>query len=129
LLNRSINRAGGSSVAQKGAATMKKGTQRAEIPDPIAVDPQHYQVEFENEYLRVLRINYGPHEKSVMHGHPAGLTVFLTDARTRFTFPDGTSEERPGQAGQTLWMEAETHLPENLSDQALEVLLIEVKTT
>jgi hypothetical protein len=26
-------------------------------------------VEFENDQVRVLRITYGPHEKSVMHAH------------------------------------------------------------
>src|SRR5437764_6469010 len=31
--------------------------------DPAAVDPKHYQVEFENEQVRVLRIHYGGHEK------------------------------------------------------------------
>jgi hypothetical protein len=30
---------------------------------------------------RVLRIHYGPHEKSVMHYHPATVAVFLTDVR------------------------------------------------
>ena len=40
--------------------------------DPAKVDPKHYRVEFENEHVRVVRINYGPHEKSVMHYHPAG---------------------------------------------------------
>jgi hypothetical protein len=41
--------------------------------DPVAVDPQHYKVEMENDQVRALRITYGPHEKSVMHGHPAAV--------------------------------------------------------
>jgi hypothetical protein len=55
--------------------------------DPVRVDPQHYTVEFENDQVRVLRIRYGPHEKSVMHGHPAGLAVFLADTRGKFQTP------------------------------------------
>jgi len=43
--------------------------------DPVEVDPRHYTVEVENEKVRVLRIKYGPREKSTMHG--------LTLARTR----------------------------------------------
>ena len=27
----------------------------------------------------LLRVTYGPHEKSVMHEHPAGVVVFLTE--------------------------------------------------
>src|SRR5436190_12512445 len=28
--------------------------------DPTVVDPAHYKIEFENEYVRVLRIHFGP---------------------------------------------------------------------
>ncbi len=97
--------------------------------DSVEVDPLHYQVEFENDQVRILRITYGPHEKSVMHEHPAGVAVLLTDQAGRFNLPDGTTEERTGKAGEVVWNEAVTHLPENLSDQALEVVLVELKTT
>ena len=33
--------------------------------DATKVDPKHYKVEFENDEVRVLRITYGPGEKSV----------------------------------------------------------------
>ncbi len=95
--------------------------------DAVKADPKHYTVEFENDQVRVLRIRYGPHEKSVMHKHPAGVAIFLTDSNTRFTFADGRTEERPGKAGQVLESAAETHLPENLSDQPFEVIQVELK--
>src|SRR5689334_12379174 len=72
-------------------------------PDAVKVDPKHYKVELENDRVRVVRITYGPREKSVMHGHPAGLVVFLTDAHYKFTYPDGKSEEITGKKGHFLW--------------------------
>ena len=36
-------------------------TKRA-LADPAKVDSKHYKVEFENDKVRVLRINYGAHE-------------------------------------------------------------------
>ena len=57
--------------------------------DAVKVDPKHYKVESENDQVRILRVHYGPHEKSVMHAHPALLAVFLTDAKGDFTFADG----------------------------------------
>jgi len=96
--------------------------------DPVQVDPQHYTVEFENDQVRVLRIRYGPHEKSVMHGHPASVAVFLADTRGKFTFPDGKTEEFTTKTGQPMFVPAGEHLPENLSDQPLEVVLVELKT-
>jgi uncharacterized RmlC-like cupin family protein len=95
--------------------------------DPINVDPKHYSVEAENEQVRVLRIKYGPREKSTMHGHPASVVVFLTDARFRFTYPDGKSEEITGKAGQVLYQDAFQHDPENLSDRPFEAILVELK--
>ena len=96
--------------------------------DPVQVDPKHYTVEFENDQVRVLRIRYGPHEKSVMHGHPASLAVFLADTRGKFTFPDGKTEEFTTKTGQAMFVPAGEHLPENLSDEPLEVVLVELKT-
>jgi len=96
--------------------------------DPIKVDAKHYKVELENDQVRVLRVTYGPHEKSPMHEHPAGVAVAITDAVVKFTLADGKSEERPLKAGQVLWLAAEKHAPENLSDKPFEVVLTELKT-
>lgn len=95
--------------------------------DPAKVDAKHYKVEFENASVRVLRVSYGPKEKSVMHMHPDGVVVALTDTRTRFTSPAGTTEERGFKAGQTLWMAAGNHLPENIGDRPMQVILVELK--
>lgn len=96
--------------------------------DPVSVDPEHYLVESENERVRILRVRYGPKAKSVMHSHPASVSIFLTDTRCRFTYPDGKTEDHDIKAGQAMFMPAMEHLPENLSDRPLEVLVVELKT-
>src|SRR5262250_39630 len=95
--------------------------------DAVKVDPKHYKVEFENAQVRVLRVTYGPHEKSVMHDHPANVAVWLTDEHGKFTLPDGKTQETHKKAGETAWGPAEKHLPENLSDKPLELVLVELK--
>ncbi|MBI3694874.1 MAG: cytoplasmic protein [Acidobacteria bacterium] len=95
--------------------------------DPVKVDAKHYTVEIENDKVRVLRIRYGPREKSVMHGHPDGVLVCLTGFHARFTFPDGRTEERSGKAGETLFLPGEEHVPENLDNAPLELILVELK--
>ena len=95
--------------------------------DPVKVDPKHYKVEFDNAQARVLRISFGPHEKSVMHNHPANLAVFLTDGHAKFTLPDGKTQEAHMKTGQTEWDSGGKHLPENLSDQPFELILVELK--
>ncbi len=95
--------------------------------DAVIADPQHYTVDFENDRVRVIRIKYGPGEKSVMHTHSPNVTILLTDNTVRFTLPDGTSSEVTGEAGGAQWRDAEEHLPENLGDEPLEVVLVELK--
>ena len=95
--------------------------------DPVKVDPKHYKVEFENESVRVLRITYGPGEKSVMHYHPGSVVVYLTDGLTRMTTPDGKSQDSPGKAGSTNWTPAGSHLPQNVSGKPFEAILVELK--
>ena len=96
--------------------------------DAAKVDSQHYKIESENSRVRVLRVKYGPHEKSVMHSHPDLVAIFQTDGRVKFTYPGGKTEEREMKAGQTLFTPAVTHLPENLSDGDMEIILVELKT-
>jgi len=96
--------------------------------DAVKVDPKHYKVEFENSSVRVLRIKYGPHEKSVMHSHPNSVAIFQNDGRVKFTYPGGKTEEREMKAGQAVWTPAVKHLPENLTGSDMEVMLVELKT-
>ena len=95
--------------------------------DGVKADPEHYTVEFENDKVRIIRIKYGPGEKSVMHTHGPNVSIFLTTNAVRFTSPDGTSVDVKAEAGGTQWADAEEHLPENLSDDPLEVILVELK--
>ncbi len=95
--------------------------------DPVKADPRHYKVEFENDRVRVLRVSYGPNEKSVMHGHPAMITVSLTNRDLRFTSPDGRTKHILGGPGEVLWYDAHEHLPENLSSKPYEGIHVELK--
>ena len=99
----------------------------ARAQDPLKVDPKHYKVEFENDQVRVLRVTYGAHEKSVMHEHPGVLAVFLTDGQSKFTFPDGKTQDAPIKSGTTMWTPAGKHLPENTGDKPFELIVVEMK--
>jgi quercetin dioxygenase-like cupin family protein len=99
----------------------------AAAQDAVKVDAKHYKVEFENDQVRVLRITYGPHEKSVMHEHPGSVAVFLADGQAKFTLPDGKTQDAPFKAGSTQWEAAGKHLPENTGDKPFELVLVELK--
>ena len=95
--------------------------------DAAKVDPKHYKVEFENDQVRVLRITIEPGEKGVMHSHPEGMVIFLSDANGKFTFPDGKTEDRDFKKGFFSWVPATTHQGENVGDKPFELIQIEMK--
>lgn len=95
--------------------------------DAVKADSKHYSVVSENDQVRILKIHYGPHEKSVMHSHPNTVVVFLTDANVQFSFPDGKKETHSVKAGDSQYSAAGTHLPENMGDKVMEAILIELK--
>lgn len=95
--------------------------------DATKVDAKHYKVEFENDQVRILRINYGPKEKSVMHEHPNAVAVYLTDGKVKFTLPDGKIIESVAKAGQSQFTRAGKHVPENAGDKNFELVLVELK--
>ena len=101
---------------------------RSIAQDAAKVDPKHYKVEFENDEVRVLRITYGPGEKSVMHSRPEGMVIFLTDSKGKFTLPDGKTQENNYKKGFFSWVPASTHQPENIGKKPFELIQIEMKT-
>lgn len=95
--------------------------------DAVTADAKHYTVEYEDDQVRVLRVVYGPNEKSVMHEHPASVGVYLTDGHIRITFADGRTGEPHVKAGQAMWHPAGKHLIENLGTTPFELVLTELK--
>ncbi len=96
--------------------------------DPVKASPNNYKLLFENDQVRVLRITYGAGEKSVMHYHPDAVAVFTTDNQVNFSLPDGKVLETTAVKGETIWTPAGKHLPQNVGDEPLEVILVEMKS-
>ena len=95
--------------------------------DAVKVDPKHYTVVTENDQVRILKVHYGPHEKSVMHSHPNLAAVFLNDSKGQFSFPDGKKQEFTAKAGDAQYEAAVTHLPENTGDNGMDLIVVELK--
>jgi hypothetical protein len=113
------------------AALLLGATGTVLAQDPVKVDAEHYQVLFEDAQIRVLRITYGPHEKSVMHEHPVGTcAVMLTAAQLRMHTPDGKfTEDPPAKPGDVICTAAgpgtEKHNPENMANGQFSAVLVE----
>jgi quercetin dioxygenase-like cupin family protein len=95
--------------------------------DPVAVDPAHHKVEFENNQVWVLRIKFGPGETSVMHSHPCLIAIGVTNASLLFHFPDGSTRNAELKIGQVVVAKPTTHQPENQTSEPSEVIVVELK--
>jgi quercetin dioxygenase-like cupin family protein len=96
--------------------------------DPTKVESQHYKLAFENEWVQVVDVHYGPHEKSGLHDHPGGVVVVLTAGHLRFTDQEGKTKEVYAKPGESRWYPAFKHKVENLGDTAYNAVYIGVKT-
>jgi hypothetical protein len=96
--------------------------------DPPKVDPKHIKIELENDQVRVIRARLGPHESIPMHEHTLNrVSVFITDQNILSTDKDGKATTTTHKAGEAVWSPPYSHKEQNLSDQPVEVVLVEIK--
>lgn len=106
------------------------------IQDPFTVAPDAYKRQFENDWVRVVRVHYEPREKIASHDHPELPTVFVylrNSGPVRFihTGDEKFTLVRPEiQAGGFRLGRGvkETHEVESLSDVQTDFLRVELKT-
>ncbi len=104
--------------------------------DPFRVAPQAYKFEFENEWVRVTRVRYGPREKIPEHYHTErpSAYVYLNDAGPiifkHVDLPYGDVKRAAVKAGTFRLYHAvkEVHAVENPTDVPSEFLRVEFKT-
>ena len=95
--------------------------------DPTKVEPTHYKLAFENEYVQVVSVHYGPHEKSSLHAHPGGVVVAVTAGHLRFTDENGKTQEVSAKPGESRWFPPFKHKVENLGTTSYNAVYIGIK--
>ena len=95
--------------------------------DPTKVEPKHYKLQFENDRVQVVSVHYGPHEKSEIHDHPAGVSVSVTGGHLRFTDQNGKVTDVYAKAGEARWFPSHKHKVENLGDEPYNGVYIGIK--
>ena len=83
--------------------------------DPVTVDPRHYRVEFENEFVRVLRVHFGPGETGATHEHILNRVVFYVN------------DQPNAKADEVHISGAATHAESNDSARPADRIAVEIK--
>ena len=60
------------------AACSQEDSATSGYANGVVTDPDHYSIEFENDYVRVMRVKYAPGDVSSMHSHNPLLAVSLS---------------------------------------------------
>ena len=95
--------------------------------DPIQTDGDKYTLVLENDRVRVLEYRDKPGDKTLRHHHPDFVMHVVSPFTRRLVFEDGRTVDRSFTAGQTVWMDAQSHIGENIGTTDTHVLLVELK--
>jgi quercetin dioxygenase-like cupin family protein len=95
--------------------------------EAIKAEPSHYKLAFENEYVQVVNVHYGPHEKSGMHAHMGGVVVNITGGHMRMTDEHGKVREVRSLPGEARWFPPFKHSVENLEDASTNSVYVGIK--
>lgn len=99
----------------------------ATAQDPAKVDPGHYKVLLDNAAVRVLKVSLPAGAKTPVHAHPDAMVVPLSDAKVRFTMPDGKAEDAALTKDVAVYTPAGTHAGENLGAAHVDAVVVEFK--
>ncbi len=98
----------------------------ARAQDPLQTDPDKYHLVLQNDRVRVLEYRDKPGDKTSRHTHRDFVLHALSSFRRRLTFGDGHTMERDFKPGETLFMDAQSHIGENVGTTETHVLLVEL---
>lgn len=86
-------------------------------------------VTIDNDAVRVISVNYQPHDKSALHAHAGNRVVVYLDAgHLTVTFEDGHKEDLRVKAGDALWTPVgPKHMTENAASTPIRFVEIELK--
>ena len=83
--------------------------------DPVRVAPHIFELEFENERVRVLRQTIRNGETQPLHAHPDRLLVYLQTCAWLENDENGNEMMQEFKYGAVVWAEAVTHGGETAS--------------
>lgn len=97
--------------------------------EAVKTDPDKYKVVLDNERVRVLEYRDKPGQKTKMHTHPDFILQALAPFKRKLTLSNGKTMTREFKAGEIVWMNAQSHIGENIGETDTHVLITELKET
>jgi hypothetical protein len=96
------------------------------MTDPTITDPDKYRTIFENDRVRVLEYRDVPGDRTSPHDHPDSVMVTLSSFDRRLVVED-RQRDVTLEAGEVRWLDAQTHMGENVGSTPTHVVFVELK--
>jgi len=110
-----------------GALSVAALSQVPADEDPVTISPELYTIRFENDRVRVLEYRNPPGGIEAMHSHPPGVVIYMGDATSRTTLPDGSMSVGSRSLGDVTWRDFTRHASENIGTTEVHAIAIELK--
>jgi oxalate decarboxylase/phosphoglucose isomerase-like protein (cupin superfamily) len=114
-------------IKQPGPAAEPKRTRNL---DPLAIDPAHNKLIFENPQVRVLRANRDSGDREKWHEHTGAgrAVVLLSDLSARIESANGKLASLSGAPGDVFWTDGYIkHRGSNIGVRPMEMIIVELK--
>ena len=98
-----------------------------EVPDAVTAAPNLYAVAYENDAVRILRVEYAPGDLSSMHHHPASCSIIINTQSWESMAPDGDVMAAFADAGMFACEDGYSHSMENTGEEPAGLFAIEFK--
>ena len=95
--------------------------------DPLAVAPDMYKLQFENDRVRVMQVIFQPGQRIAEHSHPDHFVYVLDGGTLQISKPDGSVSDANVKPGDVIWIDAETHWAVNTGTSVVRLLVTELK--
>jgi hypothetical protein len=96
--------------------------------DAVKLDHKHNEILFENDRIRVVRVQFCPGESGPIVDKRPRVIIAVTDSLATVTFPDGHSEARDMRAGTVSFGSAGRQATKNTGTTPLENIVVELKS-
>jgi beta-alanine degradation protein BauB len=96
--------------------------------DPVATNPDHYSVVFENDQVRVLEYTDQPGDRTTPHEHPNSVMVTLSSFSRRL-YAGGHERDVEIPAESASWLPAQQHAGHNTGESPTHVIFVELKVS
>jgi beta-alanine degradation protein BauB len=95
--------------------------------DAVKIAPHLHEVLFENDKVRVLKVDVKPGDKAALHWHPENISYVLSPGKIKFKKADGSTADTELASGQVRAGDAGLHAIENIGELEFRAIQVELK--